>query len=77
VIHLILGVAGGIVLAVYAIATIERWRNRRAVRKMERMLYPQRYEPAPSDPIDRGAIVAWTIISALGVFVIFLAVGRL
>ena len=39
--HLILGVAGGIMLAVYAIATIERWRERRAYSRWMAVLYPK------------------------------------
>jgi len=45
--HLILGVAGGIVLAVYAIAIVERWRQARLYKRGMEMLYP-RLEPDQS-----------------------------
>lgn len=69
--HLILGVAGGIVLGVYALATIERWRARRQDRKEERRIMAMLYPPPPPQPMSNTDA---RILSVAGMGVAFGAV---
>jgi len=56
--HLALSIAAGIVLGVYTLVWVERWRERRAYRIWMAAMYPPP-PPAPRQPLISGISFDW------------------